>query len=394
MSSKKQSVYYYYDPGVGSYHYGPGHPMKPHRLSVTHSLVLSYGLQDAMHVATTSPATHTDLTKFHTKEYIDFLKAVTPHNISQFTKSFTHFNVGQDCPVFDGLYSFCARYTGASLAAAQKLNSKSCRIAINWAGGLHHAKKGEASGFCYVNDIVLAITELLKQHQRVLYIDIDIHHGDGVQEAFYATDRVMTVSFHKHGNNFFPGTGDLFEIGTGPGRYYSINIPLKEGIDDLAYSLVFCPVIKDVISFYQPTAVVLQCGADSLANDRLGTFSLSIKGHGKCVQFVKDLNLPLLVLGGGGYTVRNVARCWAYETSLLTGVELTDSLPGSCEFLEYFGPDYSLHPEVVVRKENANSPAYLQGVVEQMHSLLKMVDHSPSVQMTNIPPPALDLPED
>ena len=91
-------------------------------------------------------------------------------------------------------------------------------MAINWSGGLHHAKKGEASGFCYVNDIVLAIMELLKHHTRVLYIDIDIHHGDGVQEAFYATDRVMTVSFHKHGNNFFPGTGDLYEIGTGPGR--------------------------------------------------------------------------------------------------------------------------------------------------------------------------------
>jgi len=107
-----------------------------------------------------------------------------------------------------------------------------CDIAINWAGGLHHAKKFEASGFCYVNDIVIGILELLKYHPRVLYIDIDIHHGDGVQEAFYLTDRVMTVSFHKYGNYFFPGTGDMYEVGAESGRYYCLNVPLRDGIDD------------------------------------------------------------------------------------------------------------------------------------------------------------------
>jgi len=117
-------------------------------------------------------------------------------------------NVGEDCPVFDGLYEFCQLSAGGSVAGAVKLNKQATEIAVNWAGGLHHAKKSEASGFCYVNDIVLAILELLKYHQRVLYIDIDIHHGDGVEEAFYTTDRVMTVSFHKYGE-YFPGTGDL-----------------------------------------------------------------------------------------------------------------------------------------------------------------------------------------
>ena len=136
-------------------------------------------------------------------------------------------------------------------------------IAINWAGGLHHAKKSEASGFCYVNDIVLAILELLKYHQRVLYIDIDIHHGDGVEEAFYTTDRVMTVSFHKYGE-YFPGTGDLRcvlpfsrisysltenvllfrDIGAGRGKYYSLNFPLRDGIDDTSYEGLFVPVVS------------------------------------------------------------------------------------------------------------------------------------------------------
>ena len=139
--------------------------------------------------------------RFHSEEYIEFLARVSPNNIQSFSKSLTHYNVGAaDCPVFDGLYDFCARYTGASLDAAEKLVNDQADIAINWSGGLHHAKKFEASGFCYVNDIVVAILELLKYHPRVLYIDIDIHHGDGVQEAFYLTDRVMTVSFHKYGN--------------------------------------------------------------------------------------------------------------------------------------------------------------------------------------------------
>ncbi|GBO36498.1 Histone deacetylase 3, partial [Araneus ventricosus] len=153
-----------------------------------------------------------DMSRFHSDEYIDFLQRVTPHNIQSFNKSLSHFNVGDDCPVFDGLFDFCSMYTGASLEGATRLNNQCCDIAINWSGGLHHAKKFEASGFCYVNDIVIAILELLKFHPRVLYIDIDIHHGDGVQEAFYLTDRVMTVSFHKYGNYFFPGTGLFFII--------------------------------------------------------------------------------------------------------------------------------------------------------------------------------------
>lgn len=161
----------------------------------------------------------------------DFLEAFDPttwliitsrcHDVSKYSNSplgrflllcwechFVTVNVGEDCPVFDGLYEFCQLSAGGSVAAAVKLNKQASEICINWGGGLHHAKKSEASGFCYVNDIVLGILELLKYHQRVLYIDIDVHHGDGVEEAFYTTDRVMTVSFHKYGE-YFPGTGDL-----------------------------------------------------------------------------------------------------------------------------------------------------------------------------------------
>ena len=165
--------------------------------------------------------------------------------------------MGEDCPVFDGLYEYCRLYTAGSIGGAVRLNEGTCDIAINWSGGLHHAKKSEASGFCYINDCVLGILELLKHHQRVVYIDIDVHHGDGVEEAFYLTDRVMTVSFHKYGD-FFPGTGNIDDIGEREGKYYSVNVPLNDGITDEAYERVFKPVVDKVLEVYKPSAIVLQ----------------------------------------------------------------------------------------------------------------------------------------
>ena len=151
------------------------------------------------------------------------------------------------------------------------MNAKASDICINWAGGLHHAKKCEASGFCYINDIVLAILELLKYHQRVLYIDIDVHHGDGVEEAFYLTNRVMTMSLHKFGD-FFPGTGGVKDVGEDIGKNYSVNVPLKSGMTDDMYIDIFKTISDEVRNRFQPSAVVIQCGADSLSWDRLGPF--------------------------------------------------------------------------------------------------------------------------
>uniref|UniRef100_A0A667Z681 Histone deacetylase n=1 Tax=Myripristis murdjan TaxID=586833 RepID=A0A667Z681_9TELE len=357
---------------------GAGHPMKPHRLSLTHSLVLHYGLYKKMMVFKPYKASQHDMCRFHSEDYIDFLQKVSPNNMQGFTKSLNTFNVGDDCPVFPGLFEFCSRYTGASLQGATQLNHKICDIAINWAGGLHHAKKFEASGFCYVNDIVISILELLKYHPRVLYIDIDIHHGDGVQEAFYLTDRVMTVSFHKYGNYFFPGTGDMYEVGAESGRYYCLNVPLRDGIDDQSYRQLFQPVIKQVVDFYQPTCIVLQCGADSLGCDRLGCFNLSIRGHGECVEFVKSFKIPLLVLGGGGYTVRNV---WYFH--FLNSPSF--SLLLCAEYFEYFAPDFTLHPDVSTRIENQNSRQYLEQIRQTVFENLKMLNHAPSVQIHDVP---------
>ncbi|KAI0564791.1 histone deacetylase [Gracilaria domingensis] len=258
-------------------------------------------------------------------------------------------------------------------------------ISINWAGGLHHAKKSEASGFCYTNDIVLAILELLKFFPRVLYIDIDVHHGDGVEEAFYVTDRVMTVSFHKFGDMFFPGTGDVWDKGSGAGEYYAVNFPLKDGIDDDNYERVFEPIIQKVMEMFRPSAIVLQCGADSLAHDRLGCFNLTIKGHGRCVQFVKSFNLPTLVLGGGGYNIRSVARCWAYETALLLDTAVDDQIPFN-DYWQYFEPDHRLHFSKNSDMVDQNNRGYIEQLKVKVMENLRCLSAAPSVQMQEVPP--------
>merc|ERR1712088_84880 len=297
-------------------------------------------------------------------------------------------NVGEDSPVFEGMYELSQTSAGGSIAGAVKLNRGQTEIAVNWAGGLHHAKKSEASGFCYVNDIVLAILELLKYHQRVLYIDIDIHHGDGVEEAFYTTDRVMTVSFHKYGE-YFPGTGDLRDIGAGKGKYYAVNFPMRDGIDDESYQNTFVPIVSKVMESYQPSAVVLQCGADSLSGDRLGCFNLTLKGHAKCVEFMKKYNLPLMLLGGGGYTIRNVARCWTYETAVALNVEIANELPYN-DYFEYFGPDFKLHISPS-NMANQNTPEYMDKIKTRLFENLRMLPHAPGVQMANIPEDGVPL---
>lgn len=147
---------------------------------------------------------------------------------------------------------------------------------------------------------------------------------------------------------------------------------------------VFKPVISNVMEFYRPTAIVLQCGADSLAGDRLGCFSLSTKGHGECVNFVKEFNVPTLVVGGGGYTPRNVARCWTYETSLLVDEQISNELPMT-DYLEFFAPDFTLHPEIPTRQDNANSKQYLEMIAKHVYDNLKMCQMAPSVQMFQQP---------
>jgi histone deacetylase 3 len=219
-----------------------------------------------------------------------------------------------------------------------------------------------------------------------LYIDIDIHHGDGVELAFYHSNRVMTVSFHKYTGDFFPGTGKLDDNGAGLGKYFCLNVPLQDGIDDDMYLTVFKTVIGDTVTHFQPTSIVLQCGADSLGLDRLGAFNLSIAAHGECVNYVRTFGVPLLVVGGGGYTVKNVSRCWAYETAVLVGADIPDTLPATIYDAYFADSGWKLHPPLTGKVDNLNSPAGLQRITVSIREKLRYLGGAPSVAMREIPP--------
>lgn len=396
-------VAYFYDPDIGSYYYGPGHPMKPQRIRMAHSLILSYDLYKELDVFRPHQASHVEMCEFHDSSYVNFLSEVGMDNVKQMltgdrgsgaaggvidkTGNYMRFNLidSADCPVFDGLYEFQSSCAGGTIDCAKELNYRNYDVTINWSGGLHHAKRSEASGFCYINDIVLGILELLKYHTRVLYIDIDVHHGDGVEEAFYLSHRVMTVSLHKYGE-FFPGTGDINDVGSASGKYYSLNIPLDDGVTDEQYYDLYITVIQKVLDVYRPEAIVLQCGADSITGDRLGTFNMTTKGHGACVEWTKNLGIPLIILGGGGYTIRNVARAWLYETAILLGKgdKVSETIPIN-EYYEYFGPFYNLHLQPDPTLINKNSDEYIHHIKTKALKHLSHLEHAPSVQFSHVP---------
>ncbi|PVF95508.1 hypothetical protein CPB86DRAFT_787973 [Serendipita vermifera] len=383
--TKHKRVSYYFDNDVGAFSYGLGHVMKPHRIKMAHSLIAAYDLLPKLDVLRPTPATAEQMTKFHSDEYVHFLKRVTPDTAGELSENGTKFLVGMDNPAYEGAFEFCSISAGGSISGAERLSAGSTDVAINWAGGLHHAKKNGASGFCYINDIVLGILELLRTFPRVLYVDIDCHHGDAVEEAFYTSERVLTCSLHKFGD-FFPGTGLCDDRGVGKGFRYSINVPFRSGLSDESFHSVFIPLMDRILARFRPSAVVLQCGADSLAGDRLGTHNISMDGHADCVRYFKDKGLPLMILGGGGYTIRNVARTWAYETACILGCEkeLDKNLPYN-PYFEYFGPEYKLEVKPTNMDDLNESDRYLEGIKETVLRQADEIPIAPSVGI-HMPP--------
>ncbi|KYM93232.1 Histone deacetylase Rpd3 [Atta colombica] len=263
--------------------------MKPHRIRMTHNLLLNYGLYRKMEIYRPHKATAEEMTKFHSDDYIRFLRSIRPDNMGEYNKQM------QRCK-----------------------------------------------------------TLLLNNNDNILI---------------------------------------FFSLW---GKYYAVNIPLRDGMDDESYESIFVPIISKVMETFQPSAVVLQCGADSLTDyiifnaninhyigDRLGCFNLTVRGHGKCVEFVKRYNLPFLMVGGGGYTIRNVSRCWTYETSVALGCEIANELPYN-DYFEYFGPDFKLHISPS-NMTNQNTSEYLDKIKTRLFENLRMLPHAPGVQVQAIP---------
>jgi acetoin utilization protein AcuC len=234
-----------------------------------------------------------------------------------------------DNPVFPGLYDWSLLVTGATLECVRQIRDENRNIAFNIAGGLHHAMKSRAGGFCYLNDPAVGIAKMVQDGLRVVYLDVDVHHGDGVQAAFYDTDKVLTISIHQHGHTLFPGTGFPDEMGEGPGRGYAVNIPLAPDTDDDLYLSVFMDLVPPLVRGYSPDVLVTQLGVDTLATDPLATMSLTVNGFSKLIEEMKSWDLKWVALGGGGYNVMNVARAWTQAWAVMKGIQLPDNLPES-----------------------------------------------------------------
>lgn len=359
----------------------PQHAMKPYRVLAAMEIIRALKMDQHCRVVVPPLVKAEELLQYHTDTYLANLGLHSCRSWLWNTET-SKVCFSGDCPPVEGLMEHSIATASGTLMAAVLLNSGHVDVAVHWGGGMHHTKCGECSGFCYVNDIVLGIIELLKCHERVLYIDIDMHHGDGVDEAFCQSDRVFSLSLHKFGESFFPGTGHPRDIGYGRGRYYSMNIAVWDGITDFYYVSIFKHAVQSIVEAFSPDVIVLQCGADSIAGDRLGLLNLTSFGHGQCVQAVRDLGIPLMALGGGGYTVRNVAKLWAYETGILTGHPLQPSTVLPVSEMPLSGWLFQNSPLLMVPQDLSNHPlpgwhcqrAY-QTIMEQIRR------HVPHIQL-------------
>ena len=302
------------------------HPLNPVRVELTMALARELGILDrpGVRMITARPATDAELTRVHRLDYLD---AVRHAPVDPF---FTGWGLNTpDNPVFDGMHEASARICGASIAAAEAVWHGTATRAVNVAGGLHHAMASRASGFCVYNDPAVAIARLLDLGaQRVAYVDVDVHHGDGVQAAFYDDPRVLTVSLHETPLALFPGTGFADETG-GPGAEgTSVNVPLPPGIGDAAWLRAFHAVVPSVVRAFAPEIIFSQCGADAHRLDPLADLQLSVDGQRAAYLAMRALADELcegrwVAMGGGGYALLEVVpRAWTHLLAVATGEAL------------------------------------------------------------------------
>lgn len=309
------------------YDYGMTHPLKIVRLKLAYELIQAYGLLSLSSVQQipARKADEEDLALFHDREYLQALKQASQ---GRFDRSVYGYGLGPgDNPIFEGLYDWSLWVAGATLQAIDFVMDGEGDIAFSIAGGLHHAQRSKASGFCYVNDPVIGITRLIQEGKRVVYLDIDAHNGDGVKWAFYETPQVLTISFHETGYTLFPGTGFENEIGTGPGEGYSVNVPLLPYTDDEIYLWAFEEIVPPLVHAFRPDLIVTQLGVDTFYSDPLTQLNLTIHCFEQVIRRIREIAPRWVALGGGGYDISNVARAWTLAWALMNGVELNEALP-------------------------------------------------------------------
>ena len=317
MAERKAA--FIYSSELEKYSYPPEVPFNTIRAKRVLDILKSNGLLigDNRNVIPPEPADRVVLKKFHTARYLHCL-----HRAGHGRFDIEAFNMGigsQDCPVFKGVYEYAALATGATLVGAEHILKGDIDIAFNPSGGFHHAGPEKAAGFCYINDMALGCITLAEQGLRVLYLDVDVHHGDGVAYAFYDRSDVMTISLHQNPKTLFPGTGFVDEIGEGQGEGYCVNIPLPIGTYDQIYMKAFEHLVLPLIDVYNPDVIVFELGADGLAGDPLANLQLTNNVYADVINHILSFDKPILATGGGGYHIGNTVRAWALAWSVFCG---------------------------------------------------------------------------
>lgn len=294
-------------------------PFNSGRAEMTKRILHSMGMlsgRDGIEFEAQS-ADRTVLQGFHTAEYLDILR-----DSAQGTFSEESLGAGlgtPDTPIFEAMYDHSVLVAGATLLGAELIRDGQTRIAFNPSGGLHHAHRSRAAGFCYINDVVIGCQCLANAGMKVLFLDVDAHHSDGVQGAFWNNRSVMTISFHESPYTLYPGTGFETEIGGPAAAGFSVNVPLPAGTTDASYLGAVREIVPPLAHAFNPDAIVLELGMDGLNGDPLTHLSLTNNAYAEVVEMILSFRKPVLATGGGGYNILNTARSWALMWSILSG---------------------------------------------------------------------------
>lgn len=317
------------------YDFGYFHPLRPEKKRLAYDLIRAYGITDDPRVMVKDPGPPQEepLLLVHTREFVDYVKEVS--EVGEVYLYTLRHGIGfGDNPPFKGMYEATAVIVSGAVFTCELVMEGEAEHAFNLAGGMHHAQEDWASGFCIFNDLAVAIRYLKQKYglKRILYVDLDAHHGDGVQWIFYSDPEVLTLSLHETGRYLFPGTGFVHEMGQGPGKGYSVNVPLPILTFDEAYLYAFWEIVPPLARAFQPEVIITQTGTDMHFTDPLTDMRLTSRPYEEVPGILHELAHELcdgrwVCLGGGGYDPTVVPRLWTLMFSRMVGVNLPNPIP-------------------------------------------------------------------
>ncbi len=321
---------------LARYAFSPGHPLNPVRLELTLSLIRALGLLAESDIEAPREATDAELELFHAPEYVAAVRRLSVETPAESDLATAPgWGIGtDDVPIVAGMHDAAKRIVGSTLRATELVMSGARKRAFSIAGGLHHGHAAGAAGFCVYNDLAVAMKWIRREHDaRILYVDYDAHHGDGVQEAFWEDPEVLTVSFHESPAYLFPGTGWVEELGGRDGHGYSVNVPLDAHTGDDSFYRLFSELVPTLADAFRPDVIVLQNGCDSHWKDPLTHLRCTTRLYERLVRVVCEVaerhcRSRIIATGGGGYAVYEVVpRAWTLVWATLCGVTAPDAMP-------------------------------------------------------------------